>query len=59
MNLKLKTMEARIFQLNCSSGGVPKLAVREADVTELGMVGDAHAFPDIHDRYRAIGNPVI
>lgn len=41
-------MEARIFQLNCSPGGVPKLAVREAMVTELGLVGDAHAFPDIH-----------
>ena len=41
-------MEGRIFQLNCSPGGVPKLAVREAMVTELGLVGDAHKFPDIH-----------
>ena len=38
----------RIFQLNCSPGGVPKLAVREAMVTELGLVGDDHKFPDIH-----------
>src|SRR5713226_4835961 len=41
-------MAARIFQLNCSPGGVPKLAVREAIVTELGLVGDDHNFPDIH-----------
>ena len=41
-------MAARIFQLNCSHGGVPKLAVREAMVTELGLVGDDHNFPDIH-----------
>lgn len=41
-------MAARIFQLNCSPGGVPKLAVREAMVTELGLVGDDHNFPDIH-----------
>ena len=41
-------MPARIFQLNSSPGGVPKLAVREAEVTELGLVGDDHRFPDIH-----------
>jgi MOSC domain-containing protein YiiM len=41
-------MEGRIFQLCCSPGGVPKLAVREALVNELGMVGDGHAFPKIH-----------
>ena len=41
-------MQGRIFQLNCSPGGVPKLAVREAIVTELGLVGDDHKFPDIH-----------
>jgi MOSC domain-containing protein YiiM len=41
-------MEARIFQLNCSAGGVPKLPVREAVVTELGLIGDDHNFPDIH-----------
>ena len=41
-------MEGRIFQLNSSPGGVPKLAVREAEVTELGLVGDDHNFPDIH-----------
>jgi MOSC domain-containing protein YiiM len=41
-------MRGRIFQLNSSSGGVPKFAVREAKVTELGMLGDGHNFPDIH-----------
>jgi len=41
-------MQARIFQLNTSLGGVPKLAVREAEVTDLGLVGDDHKFPEIH-----------
>ncbi|HZE72593.1 MAG TPA: MOSC domain-containing protein [Pyrinomonadaceae bacterium] len=41
-------MPGRIFQLNASPGGVPKLALREAEVTELGLVGDDHLFPDIH-----------
>ncbi len=33
-------MEGRIFQLNVSPGGVPKLAVREARLTEEGLEGD-------------------
>ncbi len=41
-------MPGRIFQLNTSPGGVPKLAVREAQVTELGLEGDDHKFPNIH-----------
>ncbi len=41
-------MTPRIFQLNTSRGGVPKLPVREAMVNELGVVGDGHNFPDIH-----------
>ncbi|MEK6280254.1 MAG: MOSC domain-containing protein [Acidobacteriota bacterium] len=41
-------MTGRIFQLNVSPGGVPKTAVREATVDELGMSGDDHRFPDIH-----------
>lgn len=41
-------MQARIFQLNSSPGGLPKLALREAVVTELGLVGDDHKFPEIH-----------
>ena len=41
-------MPGRIFQLNTSPGGVPKLAIREAEVTALGITGDDHKFPDIH-----------
>lgn len=41
-------MNGRIFQLNTSEGGVPKLATYEAIATELGLVGDVHRFPDIH-----------
>lgn len=41
-------MNGRIFQLNTSAGGLPKLATHEAMVTELGLVGDEHRFPDIH-----------
>lgn len=41
-------MPGRIFQLNTSPGGVPKLAIREAEVTELGLSGDDHRFPHIH-----------
>ncbi len=33
-------MEGRIFQLNVSKGGVPKLAVREAVLTAGGLEGD-------------------
>jgi len=33
-------MEGRIFQLNVSGGGVPKLAVREALLTPAGLEGD-------------------
>ena len=33
-------MDGRIFQLNRSDGGVPKLAVREAFLTTEGLEGD-------------------
>lgn len=39
---------ASIFQINVSQGGVPKLAVREAEVTKLGLVGDAHNNTKVH-----------
>ena len=48
MSAAKSKMAGRIFQLNISPGGVPKLAVREAEVTELGLSGDGHLFPDIH-----------
>ena len=41
-------MNGRIFQLNCSNGGVPKLAVREAFVTDTGLECDRQAHPKIH-----------
>jgi MOSC domain-containing protein YiiM len=41
-------MSGRIFQLNTSSGGVPKRAIQDGQVNELGLVGDSHNFPDIH-----------
>jgi MOSC domain-containing protein YiiM len=41
-------MTGRIFQLNCSRGGVPKGAVREAFVTRDGLAGDRQAKPFIH-----------
>lgn len=31
-----------IFQINASKGGVPKLALRQAQVTRLGLLGDEH-----------------
>jgi MOSC domain-containing protein YiiM len=36
------TARATIAQISISSGGVPKLAVPFARVTELGLEGDAH-----------------
>lgn len=33
---------ARVHQINISDGGVPKTPIPRAEVTELGLVGDAH-----------------
>ena len=41
-------MTARIVQLSRSQGGVPKYAVTEAYVGELGLDGDRQAHPKIH-----------
>ncbi|HVF54532.1 MAG TPA: MOSC domain-containing protein [Pyrinomonadaceae bacterium] len=38
----------RIFQLNCSGGGVPKLALRTAFLTKTGLEGDHQAKTRIH-----------
>jgi MOSC domain-containing protein YiiM len=40
--------EARIFQLNVSRGGVPKLAVREAALTPDGLEGDRQRNRRLH-----------
>jgi MOSC domain-containing protein YiiM len=39
---------AHIFQINVSNGGVPKLAVRQTEVTSLGVVGDRQANTEVH-----------
>ena len=44
----MKMIEGRIFQLNCSQGGVPKLPVGEAFLTPTGLDSDKVANPDIH-----------
>ena len=36
------------MQISVSKGGVPKLAVPQADVTTMGLVGDEHSNPNIH-----------
>ncbi len=37
-----------LYQINSSTGGVPKLPVLEARIGELGIEGDSVAHPDIH-----------
>jgi MOSC domain-containing protein YiiM len=37
-----------IFQINTSDGGVPKRAVRQAEVTPLGLVGDRQRNLEVH-----------
>jgi MOSC domain-containing protein YiiM len=41
-------MNGRIYQLNCSDGGVPKLAVREAFLTPNGLEGDRQRDLRVH-----------
>jgi MOSC domain-containing protein YiiM len=41
-------MSGRIFQLSRSDGGVPKYSVPEAEVGELGLVGDRQKHKKIH-----------
>ncbi len=41
-------MTGSILQISVSAGGVPKHAVPQALVTELGIEGDGHAHPEIH-----------
>jgi MOSC domain-containing protein YiiM len=66
--------QARVFSINISGGGVPKLPVSEAEVGELGIVGDDHDDKDNHGgplqalclysvdalkRLQAEGHPVV
>ena len=41
-------MTGSILQINISPGGVPKRPVLEAEVTPVGIRGDAWAHPEIH-----------
>ena len=41
-------MTGRIYQLNCSGGGVPKLPVAEARLTKTGLEGDRQAHRLFH-----------
>jgi len=41
-------MTGLVLQINVSPGGVSKRSVATGIVTELGLVGDSHAHPDIH-----------
>ncbi len=45
---------ARIFQINSSAGGVPKLPIHEGQVTELGLVSDKHTDPSHGGLERAL-----
>ena len=37
-----------IFQINMSCGGVLKLPTRQAEATEMGLVGDMHTHNSVH-----------
>ncbi len=41
-------VDAHIFQLNCSQGGVPKLPVREATLTSTGLTIDQQKHTRFH-----------
>ena len=41
-------MEGRIYQLNCSDGGVPKTPVPDSVLSPTGLLGDRQAHPKIH-----------
>jgi MOSC domain-containing protein YiiM len=44
----LERNRGQIFQINLSPGGVPKLAVLEAELTPNGLVGDDVRHPHVH-----------
>ena len=46
--MKNDSQEGRIFQINISPGGVPKLAISQAEVTEQGVSGDQQANMKVH-----------
>lgn len=46
--MQLKKTFAHIFQINVSSGGVPKHGIDEAHLAELGVEEDAHHNTKVH-----------
>lgn len=46
--MKNDTQTGRIFQINISPGGVPKLAIPHAEVSEQGLVGDRQTNLKVH-----------
>jgi MOSC domain-containing protein YiiM len=45
-------MTGTVVQINISQGGVPKRPIPEAILIPLGIMGDAHAHPQIHGGLR-------
>jgi MOSC domain-containing protein YiiM len=45
---------ATIFQINISTGGVPKHGLSQAEVTPLGLTGDAHRYHEHGGPQRAL-----
>jgi MOSC domain-containing protein YiiM len=41
-------MQGSIIQVNISTGGLPKRAIKEGFIGALGIEGDLHAHPEIH-----------
>jgi MOSC domain-containing protein YiiM len=48
MTAQPNNAQGRIFQINISQGGVPKLAVLEAEVAVLGLLGDQQRNLEVH-----------
>ena len=48
MTAQPNNARGRIFQINVSQGGVPKLAVLEAEVAVLGLLGDKQRNLELH-----------
>ena len=48
MEPPVESVSGRIFQINLSDGGLPKLACHLAEVVKLGLVGDRQEETDVH-----------
>ena len=50
--MMIRTAPALVDQVNVSRGGLPKRAIPEGEVTELGITGDVQAHPQVHGGLR-------